>query len=170
MDGLFFYYYYYYFFRSSWLCWPGNFCTDVQFTYRHEFTCTVGQNRVFPPVSPLPSLQCCFPPQLTMERAESWTTNDRVSFRFSPAEASTNEQVKWMACNYRAGSEGRTGGLALVGANLKLFVWKICKMCKSCYVLTFSFVCGSAVLHVRTGWRESDYFVWISYSKESHFF
>lgn len=101
---------FYFIFMSSWPCWPGNFCTDVQFMYRHEFMCTVGQNRVFPPVSPLPSLHCCFPPQLTMERAESWTTNDRVPFRFSPAEASTNEQVKWMACNYRAGSEGRTEG------------------------------------------------------------
>lgn len=31
------------------------------------------------------------------------------------------------------------------------------------------FLCSSAVLHLCTGWRESDHFVWIYYSKDSHF-
>lgn len=46
----------------------------------------------------------------TMERVALWTTNKRVPFRFYPAEGWPNEQIKWMAYNYRPGRPGRTEG------------------------------------------------------------
>lgn len=69
-----------------------------------------------PPLSPP---RHCFPARQSHEPL-------MTGFPLAPAEASTNEQ----GCNYRAGSaHGRR--LALVGANLELFVWKICEVSDS---------------------------------------